>query len=109
MFEGFETRRISANGVEIHARVGGEGPPLLLVHGDSDVNVPKGESDQLFTALKMLGKEVEYVQIVGQDHHILDHEQRIVWNDTILAFLAKHLKGRSAWWDALYPEPKDWR
>ena len=83
--------------------------PLLLVHGDSDVNVPKGESDQLFTALKMLGKEVEYVQIVGQDHHILDHEQRIVWNDTILAFLAKHLKGRSAWWDALYPEPKDWR
>ena len=83
--------------------------PLLLVHGDSDINVPKGESDQLFTALKILGKEVEYVQIVGQDHHILDHEQRIVWNDTILAFLAKHLKGRPAWWDEMYPAPKDFR
>jgi len=83
--------------------------PLLLVHGDSDVNVPRGESDQLFTALKLLGREVEYVQIQGQDHHILDHEQRIVWNDTILAFFAKTLKGRPAWWDALYPEPTDYR
>jgi dipeptidyl aminopeptidase/acylaminoacyl peptidase len=83
--------------------------PLLLVHGDGDTNVPKGESDQLFTALKILGREVEYVQILGQDHHILDHDQRIVWNDTILAFLAKHLKGRPAWWEAMYPEPTDYR
>jgi len=39
MFEGFETRRISANGIEIHARVGGEGPPLLLVHGYPQTHV----------------------------------------------------------------------
>ncbi len=83
--------------------------PLLLVHGDSDVNVPKGESDQFFTALKLLGREVEYVQIVGQDHHILDHEQRIVWNDTILAFLTKYLKEQPEWWDALYPAAEDYR
>ncbi len=78
--------------------------PLLLVHGDSDTNVPVGESDQLFTALKLLGREVEYVQIQGQDHHILDHDQRIVWNDTILAFFAKWLKGRDGWWQAMYPD-----
>ena len=83
--------------------------PLLLVHGDSDTNVPMGESDQLFTALKMLGSEVEYVQIQGQDHHILDHEQRIVWNDTILAFFAKYLKDRPDWWDEMYPAPEDYR
>jgi dipeptidyl aminopeptidase/acylaminoacyl peptidase len=83
--------------------------PLLLVHGDSDTNVPVGESDQLFTALKLLGREVEYVQIQGQDHWVLDHDQRIVWNDTILAFFARHLKQRSAWWEALYPEPDDYR
>lgn len=83
--------------------------PLLLVHGDSDINVPIGESDQLFTAMKILGKDVEYVQIQGQDHHILNHEQRIVWNDTILAFFARHLKERTQWWDALYPEPEDYR
>ncbi|RKZ19900.1 hypothetical protein DRQ50_01150 [bacterium] len=83
--------------------------PLLLVHGDADTNVPVGESDQLFTALKLLGREVEYVQIVGQNHWIEDHDQRIMWNDTILAFFAKYLKQRDGWWDALYPEPEDWR
>ncbi len=83
--------------------------PLLLVHGDSDINVPKGESDQLFTAMKLMGKEVEYVQIVGQDHHILDHGQRIVWNNTIMAYLAKFLKDEPQWWDEMYPAPDDYR
>ncbi len=83
--------------------------PLLLVHGDADVNVPKGESVQLFTALKLLGREVEYVQIAGQDHHILNHDQRIVWNDTIMAFLARYLKGQPEWWNEMYPEPEDYR
>ncbi len=83
--------------------------PLLLVQGDADTNVPPGESDQLFTALKLLGKDVEYVRVKGQDHHILDHDQRIIWNDTILGYFAKYLKERPAWWDALYPAPTDWR
>ncbi len=83
--------------------------PLLLVQGDADTNVPPGESDQLFTALKLLGKDVEYVRIKGQDHHILDHDQRIVWNDTILAYFAKYLKERPAWWNAMYPVPTTWR
>ena len=83
--------------------------PLLLVQGDADTNVPPGESDQLFTALKLLDKDVEYVRIEGQDHHILDHDQRITWNDTILAYFARYLKERPAWWNAMYPAPKDWR
>ncbi len=33
MFEGFESKRIAAGEVEINARVGGSGPPLLLLHG----------------------------------------------------------------------------
>jgi dipeptidyl aminopeptidase/acylaminoacyl peptidase len=76
--------------------------PLLLLHGFDDTNVPKGESDGLYTALKMLGREVEYIQIEGQDHHILDHEKRIVWNDTILAWFAKELKGDSGLWNEMY-------
>ena len=32
-FTGFSERRLQANGVDIHARVGGSGPPLLLLHG----------------------------------------------------------------------------
>ena len=33
MFEGFTTKRLPANGVEIHTLIGGSGPPLLLLHG----------------------------------------------------------------------------
>jgi haloacetate dehalogenase len=33
MFEGFDEKRIQANGVEIFTLVGGAGPPLLLLHG----------------------------------------------------------------------------
>ncbi len=79
--------------------------PLLLLHGADDTNVPVGESDQLFTALKLLGRDVEYVQVLGQDHWILDHDQRIVWNDTILAYFAKHLKDEPESWEAMYPAP----
>jgi len=33
MFEGFETVDVDVAGVRIHARVGGEGEPVLLLHG----------------------------------------------------------------------------
>ena len=33
MFEGFSTRTVAAEGADIHLRVGGDGPPLLLLHG----------------------------------------------------------------------------
>lgn len=33
MFDGFETCRIDTDGTTIHARIGGAGPPLLLLHG----------------------------------------------------------------------------
>jgi len=77
--------------------------PLLLLHGFDDTNVPKGESDGLYIALTMLGKEVEYVQVEGQDHHILEHDRRVEWNDTILAWFARELKARPGWWDDMYP------
>lgn len=78
--------------------------PILLLHGNSDTNVPPGESIQLFTALKILGKPVEMIQIDGQDHHILDYKKRIHWQKTILAWFDKYLKDQPEWWTDLYPE-----
>ncbi|MDO9172259.1 MAG: prolyl oligopeptidase family serine peptidase, partial [bacterium] len=78
--------------------------PLLLLHGADDTNVPPGESDGMYIALTMLGKEVEYVQVEGQNHHILDHDRRIVWNDTMLAWFARELRDDPGWWNALYPD-----
>ena len=77
--------------------------PLLLLHGSADTNVPPGESTQLFTALRILGREVEYIQVKGQNHQILAYNQRILWTKTILAWLAKWLKKQPEWWNHLYP------
>jgi dipeptidyl aminopeptidase/acylaminoacyl peptidase len=78
--------------------------PLLLLHGTDDTNVPVGESIQFFTALKLLGKPVDLIQIDGADHHIIKFKQRVEWTNTILAYFSKHLKGESEWWDEMYPE-----
>ncbi|MGD8376530.1 MAG: S9 family peptidase [Acidobacteriota bacterium] len=79
--------------------------PLLLLHGTADTNVPPGESEQLYTALKLLGREVEYVRIPGQNHHILKHDQRVRWSASILAWFDRWLKDEPAWWEYLYPDP----
>jgi len=78
--------------------------PLLLLHGTDDTNVPTGESIQLYTALKLLGRPVELVEIKGQDHHIIDYNKRILWQKTILAWLAKYLKNQPQWWNDMYPK-----
>ena len=76
--------------------------PILFVHGDSDKNVPVGESIQMFTALKLLGKETAMVLVTGQDHHIKEYGQRIQWQNTIWAWFAKWLQDDPTWWNAIY-------
>lgn len=79
--------------------------PLLLLHGNVDTNVPPGESTQLFTALKLLGREVEYIQIEDQNHHIMEYSKRILWTKTIIAWFDRWLKQDPHWWRYLYPPP----
>jgi dipeptidyl aminopeptidase/acylaminoacyl peptidase len=42
--------------------------PVLLLHGESDLRCPLSQSEQYFTALKRLGKEVELVRFPGCNH-----------------------------------------
>ena len=77
--------------------------PLLFLHGSVDTNVPVGESIQMFTALKLLGKETAFIQVTGQNHQIFDYKKRAEWNNTIYAWFAKWLKEQPEWWEALYP------
>lgn len=78
--------------------------PLLLLHGTVDTNVPDGESVQMYNALKILGKEVEFIRIHDQDHFILDEPKRIEWTHSIFAWFAKWLKDDPTWWDDMYPK-----
>jgi dipeptidyl aminopeptidase/acylaminoacyl peptidase len=77
--------------------------PLLLLHGSADTNVPTLESDYLYTALKLLGREVEYVRVLDEDHWVLDYNKRIAWYKTIMAWFEMKLKGKPDFWENLYP------
>ncbi len=78
--------------------------PLLLLHGTADTNVPIGESIQLFNALRILGKPVEFISVDGENHCISDFSKRILWHNSIMAWFEKWLKNDSSWWEDLYPE-----
>ena len=76
--------------------------PLLLIHGDADTNVPPGESHNMYTALKILGQDVELVEYKGADHQIFARDKRFHWWNTMLAYFDKHLKQQPQWWQHLY-------
>ena len=78
--------------------------PLLLLHGTADTNVPLIESLQMFTALKLLGRDVALVEVQGENHHVLDYKKKEKWLATQMAWFQRWLKGDSTWWDALYPK-----
>ena len=78
--------------------------PLLLLHGNADTNVPLIESLQMFTALKLLGREVALVEVEGENHHILEYTKKEKWLATQMAWFQKWLKDDPTWWDALYPK-----
>jgi len=52
--------------------------PLLLVHGLNDTNVPPSESQQMYDALRILGRTVEQLLFDDDGHEIDKRENRTV-------------------------------
>ena len=44
--------------------------PLLIIHSDEDWRCPIEQAEQLFTALKWLRREVEFLRFEGQNHEL---------------------------------------
>ena len=46
------------------------------------------------------------VLVDGQDHHIIDYEKRIKWQNTIFAWFSKWLQDDDSWWNEMYGNEK---
>ncbi len=76
--------------------------PLLLTHGNADPNVPLGESWNMYSALKVQGKDVELIEVEGLQHLIMEYHKRKKWTKTLIAYFDKYLKDQPGWWNELY-------
>jgi haloacetate dehalogenase len=54
-FEGFTLDRRSANGKEFRLRRGGEGPPLLLLHGNPQTHAKRAMAADLLALMQGFG------------------------------------------------------
>jgi acetyl esterase/lipase len=68
-----------------------QAPPMLLIHGDRDLVVPLGQSEELVAALRAAGADVELTVIPGADHCFAGAPLTPIIQDT-LAFFIRLLK-----------------
>ena len=73
--------------------------PLLIAQGGNDPRVKQKESDQIVSAIKKSGKEVEYLLAPDEGHGFRFWKNVLRFNRKMEDFLAKHLGGRSAGFD----------
>ncbi len=74
--------------------------PLLMFHGEEDINVPIVESDQMYTALKVLGREVEFIRWPNEGHNIYSKRAKYLLTKRMnLEWMDKHLRGLPGAWD----------
>jgi dipeptidyl aminopeptidase/acylaminoacyl peptidase len=73
--------------------------PLLILHSESDLRCPIEQAEQLFVAMRLLEKDVEFVRFPAESHELsrsgspVHRRQRA---EIILEFFDKHLKPNHA-------------
>jgi dipeptidyl aminopeptidase/acylaminoacyl peptidase len=73
--------------------------PLLIVHGEMDLRCSVDQADQLFTALKVLERGVEYVRYPEQSHGMARIGKPSLRKDRLeryVAWFGKFLLGEEA-------------
>ncbi|WP_458120810.1 S9 family peptidase [Paenibacillus sp. Z6-24] len=76
--------------------------PVLMLHGEQDRNVPVGESEQLFTALRMQGKTAEMMIFANEQHAIRSKPRAYGASQKyIVAWFEKYLNRNPQLWEEL--------
>lgn len=71
--------------------------PMLLLHAEDDLRCPPDQADQLYVALRLLGRDVEYWRFPAEGHELSrsgSPRHRIQRAEIILDFFGRHLGGR---------------
>jgi dipeptidyl aminopeptidase/acylaminoacyl peptidase len=69
--------------------------PLLILHSEEDLRCPINQGEQLFTVLRSLRREVEFVRFPAESHELTrggSPTHRVQRFELILEFLERHLK-----------------
>jgi len=68
--------------------------PLLIIHSEDDLRCPIEQAEQMFVALRLLGKDVEFYRFPAEGHELSrsgSPVHRIQRAELILDFFTKHL------------------
>jgi dipeptidyl aminopeptidase/acylaminoacyl peptidase len=69
--------------------------PFLIIHSEDDLRCPISQADELFVAIRLLGKDVMFYRFPGETHELSrsgSPAHRVQGTETILDFFAQHLK-----------------
>jgi len=72
--------------------------PLLLTHGEMDLRCAVSQAEEMFGAMRLLGKEVELVRFPGESHDLSRSgrpDRRVERLDRIAAWFGKYLLGKA--------------
>jgi dipeptidyl aminopeptidase/acylaminoacyl peptidase len=68
--------------------------PLLILHSEEDLRCPIGNAEELFTILRLLKRDVEFVRFPAESHELSrsgSPAHRVMRFETILDWFADHL------------------
>jgi dipeptidyl aminopeptidase/acylaminoacyl peptidase len=68
--------------------------PVLILHSENDLRCPIEQAEELFVALKLLGREVEFVRFPGEGHEMSrsgSPKHRVMRAEIILDWFARKL------------------
>jgi dipeptidyl aminopeptidase/acylaminoacyl peptidase len=64
--------------------------PVLVLHWEGDLRVPISQGEELYTGLRLLGKETELVRYPGGFHILRTPSQAVDWARRVLAWNEQH-------------------
>jgi esterase/lipase len=65
--------------------------PVLLAHGTEDKTVYYSQSDDMYDALKKANKDITFLKLKNETHHLEDIKNRVALFESIDKFLDKHI------------------